>query len=425
MILKIYRIATILGGPFILFYLNRRKCNGKEDAERLHERRGISTSSRPSGTLIWLHAASVGEAISMLQLIEELLKKHSNCNLMMTTGTVSSAQLMEKNLPPRAFHQYIPFDRPSYVQRFINHWTPDIAIWTESEFWPNIILETRKKNIPLVLVNGRISEKSLIGWRRVPDMIKNLLQCFTLCLGQSDTDVSRLIKLGAVNVKNLGNLKFAAPPLSVDTKALNTLRSMIGERPVFLAVSTHSGEEELIASAHKNLKALHPELLTIIIPRHATRGEEILRTLQPKMTNSILRSSGSVITNTTDIYIADTMGELGLFYRLTEVVFMGKSLMPLGGQNPLEALSLNCSVLHGPHMANFQWISEQMMKLGCSVQVNNVEELTQAISDLLLNDTKRNEMIHIGKNFVKSQSKVINSVTSEINKILLANHANT
>ena len=425
MILKIYRIATILGVPFILFYLNWRKGNGKEDNERINERFGISTSSRPSGILIWLHAASVGEAISMLQLIDKLLKEHVNYHLMMTTGTVSSAQLMESRLPQRAFHQYIPIDRPPYVRRFIDHWKPDIALWAESEFWPNIITETRKRNIPMVLVNGRISNKSFTGWQRAPGLIKTLLQCFTLCLGQSDNDVDRLNQLGAPNSKNLGNLKFAVPPLPANTEALDALRSDIGNRPVCLAASTHAGEEKIIATTHNNLKSRYPDLLTIIIPRHSTRGPEILYAIEPITANNILRSKGDLITNATNIYIADTIGELGLFYRLTEIVFMGKSLVPLGGQNPLEALNLNCAVLHGPHMTNFQWMSEQMIKLGCSVQVNTAEELTEAISDLLSDHKKRDNMIRIGHAFVNSQSEVVNSVAEEINKVLGTTHADT
>ena len=425
MILKIYRIAIILGVPFILFYLNWRKGNGKEDNERINERFGISTSSRPSGTLIWLHAASVGEAISMLQLIDKLLKEHVNYHLMMTTGTVSSAQLMESRLPQRAFHQYIPIDRPPYVRRFIDHWKPDIALWAESEFWPNIITETRKRNIPMVLVNGRISNKSFTGWQRAPGLIKTLLHCFTLCLGQSDNDVDRLNQLGAPNSKNLGNLKFAVPPLPANTEALDSLRSDIGNRPVCLAASTHAGEEKIIATTHNNLKSRYPDLLTIIIPRHSTRGPEILYAIEPITANNILRSKGDLITNATNIYIADTIGELGLFYRLTEIVFMGKSLVPLGGQNPLEALNLNCAVLHGPHMTNFQWMSEQMIKLGCSIQVNTAEELTEAISNLLSDHKKRDNMIRIGHDFVNSQSEVVNSVAEEINKVLVTTHADT
>jgi len=426
MILAIYRIVTILGAPFILFYLNVRKFKGKEDSDRFNERLGISTTSRPSGKLIWLHAASVGETISMLQLIEKLLIQNIKSHLIITTGTVSSARLVKNRLPQRTIHQYIPVDRPSYVRRFMNHWKPDIALWTESEFWPNIITETQKHKIPLVLVNGRISTKSFIGWRRgAPSLIKTLLQCFTLCLGQSDIDVDRLKILGAINSKYLGNLKFAAAPLPANTYIFTALKSAIKHRPVFLAVSTHAGEEEIIATTHKCLKSRFPNLLTIIIPRHPKRGPEILRKVQPILANSMLRSKNGLITDTTDIYIADTIGELGVFYRLTEIVFIGKSLEAFGGQNPLEALNLNCAVIHGPHMTNFQWITEQMIKLGCSIQINNTEELAKTVSTLLLNKKKRENMIRIGQRFVNSQSEIVNSVAEEINKILVTPHADT
>jgi 3-deoxy-D-manno-octulosonic-acid transferase len=277
----------------------------------------------------------------------------------------------------------------------------------------------------MVLVNGRISIKSFTGWQRAPGLIKTLLQCFTLCLGQSDNDVDRLNQLGAPNSKNLGNLKFAVPPLPANTEALDALRSDIGNRPVCLAASTHAGEEKIIATTHNNLKSRYPDLLTIIIPRHSTRGPEILYAIEPITANNILRSKGDLITNATNIYIADTIGELGLFYRLTEIVFMGKSLVPLGGQNPLEALNLNCAVLHGPHMTNFQWMSEQMIKLGCSIQINTAEELTEAISNLLSDHKKRDNMIRIGHDFVNSQSEVVNSVAEEINKVLGTTHADT
>ena len=425
MVLKIYRLATMLGSPLIVFYLNRRKNNGKEDNTRINERYGISESLRPPGRLIWLHAASVGEAMSMLRLIDTLLNKDPNCQLMMTTGTVSSAKLMKERLPKRAFHQYIPIDKPNYIRRFIEHWRPDIALWAESEFWPNIIIEIRNRKIPMMLINGRISEKSFANWRWAPGLIKTLLQSFTLCLGQSDTDVDRLNQLGAPSSKNLGNLKFSTPPLPTDINVLKALKLKIGVRPVCLAASTHSGEEQIFAAAHNKLKSRYPNILSIIIPRHPTRGPEIIRTIQPITANCILRSKGEILNDNTDIYVADTMGELGLFYRLTEIVFMGKSLIPLGGQNPIEALQLNCAVIHGPHMTNFQWITEKMIKLGCSIQINNTEELTETIGNLLSDHKKRQSMINIGQDFVNSQSKAVNLVAAEINKLLVTPYADT
>ena len=423
MIYKIYRLVTIICTPFIIFYLHRRKKIGKEDYKRINERFGLSTISRPPGRLIWLHAASVGEAISALELINKLLTEHLDTRLMMTTGTVSSAKLIRDRLPKGAFHQFIPIDMPNYVRRFMEHWQPNMVLWTESEFWPNIIIETRKRNIPLVLINGRISAKSFARWKWAPGLIKSLLQSFTLCLGQSDTDVHRLNKLGASDSKNLGNLKFAAPPLPAGGKGLKTLKSNIGKRPIFLAASTHSGEEEILAIVHNSLKSKYPNILSIIIPRHPDRGPEILRAIQPITANCLLRSNGDIINDLTDIYVVDTMGELGLFYRLSEIAFLGKSLVPLGGQNPIEALQLNCAVIHGPYMTNFQWMSEEMTKLGCSIQINNSAELIETVSALLSNNKIRLNMISNGQNFVKSHSSAVRLVAEEINKILVTQNA--
>jgi len=423
MMLALYRAATILGAPLILFYLNQRKASGKEDFTRFNERLGLAVAPRPSGALIWAHAASVGESLSMLPLIEKLLADRPNCHLMLTTGTVTSAKLMQERLPERAFHQYIPVDRPAYVRRFLSHWQPDIALWAESEFWPNIITETRAQNIPMVLVNGRVSPKSFAGWQRARGLIHTLLNCFTLCLGQSDNDVDRLNQLGAPRSKNLGNLKFAVPALPANDQDITKLKSKIGKRPVWLAASTHPGEEEIIARVHQKLKSDHPDLLTVIVPRHPGRGEDIMRALPSLGLQGALRSKDTPIENTTDIYVANTMGELGLFFRLTEIVFMGKSLVPHGGQNPLEALRLDCAVLHGPHMMNFQWMSEQMIKLGCSVQVGDEAELAEALTQLLSDTSRRNEMIEQGRAFVESQSQVIDLVAQEIEMIMDAPHA--
>jgi 3-deoxy-D-manno-octulosonic-acid transferase len=424
MMLSLYRAATILGGPLILMYLKQRKANGKEDLTRFSERLGLAGAERPAGVLIWLHAASVGESLSMLSLIQKLLKDNQNCHLMVTTGTITSARLMNERLPLRAFHQYIPVDRPSYVRRFLKHWRPDIALWAESEFWPNIITQTRACNIPMVLVNGRISPKSFAVWKRIPGLIRTLLQCFTFCLGQSDNDVERLEKLGCSKAENLGNLKFSAPALPVEEHDLNVLKITIGDRPLWLAVSTHSGEEEIIAGVHKKLKHKHPALLTIIIPRHPKRGEDIWHSLEADGSKCVLRSKGDPVTSHTDIYIANTLGELGLFFRLAEIVFMGKSLVPLGGQNPLEALCLDCAVLHGPHMMNFQWITEQMIECGCSLQINDEVDLAKNVSLLLSDPSTRRNMIRQGRAFVVSQSQVVDLVAKKIKPILdMANAA--
>ncbi len=418
MMLYLYRLTTILSAPLIHFFLNQRKARGKEDPARVDERFGKTDRPRPSGPLYWLHAASVGESLSLLPLIDVLLADRPNCHLLMTTGTVTSAKLMQERLPDRAFHQFIPVDRPSYVKRFLDHWRPDISLWAESDFWPNMIIETQLRGIPMILVNGRISPNSFAGWQRARKVIKTLLQGFTLCLGQSDEDVDRLNQLGSRNTNNLGNLKFAVPALPADDQELATLNSTIGDRPCWLAASTHPGEEEIIAEVHKQLKASHSGLLTVIVPRHPARGEDIAKALQRMDINLAIRSKNNPLTTETGIYIADTMGELGLFFRLTDIAFMGKSLVPLGGQNPLEALRLECAVIHGLHMANFQWMSEQMHESGCSIQVSNAAELGNAVSDLLTDISKRDQIIRQGSAFIDSQSQVTERVAHEIETIL-------
>ena len=421
MMLTLYRTLTTFGGPVIQYYLKRRMAAGKEDPYRFAERQGKSTRRRPNGSLIWLHAASVGESLSMLPIIDTLLEANSQLHVLMTTGTVSSAALMADRLPERAIHQYVPVDRAAYVRQFLSHWSPDLALWAESEFWPNLVMETQRRNVPMILVNGRISPKSFDGWQWFPGVIGQLLRGFTLCLGQTDDDADRLRQLGALNHKCLGNLKFAVPPLPADTEELIRLEQQISGRPRWLAASTHPGEEEMGGQVHAKIAAGHPGLLTIIVPRHANRGGDIAARLRSEGFVSAQRSRQETITPDTQIYVADTMGELGLFYRLSDIVFMGKSLVPLGGQNPLEALQIGCAVVHGPHMANFKKITEEMAKTGSALSVRSSDELASAVETLLRDDVKRGSLIENGREYMTSHSQVVERVSHEILLVLNTN----
>lgn len=419
MILSLYRTVTNVGGPFIQLYLKRRMVKGKEDYVRFAERKGKSEAPRPVGPLIWLHAASVGESLSMLPLIKALLSTDDRLHVLVTTGTVSSATLMAERLPERSFHQYVPVDRANYVRRFLDHWRPEMALWAESEFWPNLILETQKRNIPMVLVNGRISPKSFAGWQYARSIISQLLQDFELCLGQTEEDAERLKQLGAKNYKCVGNLKFAVPPLPVDTEELIRLDQTMSQRPRWLAVSTHAGEEGIVAQVHLKLKEKHKSVLSILVPRHPNRGHNITSMLKvEKGLNVAQRSLGDAVTPETDIYLVDTLGELGLFFRLTEIAFVGKSLVPFGGQNPLEALRLKCAVVHGPYMANFQKIVDDMSAASCAIFVKNSKSLAQKIDLLISDDTLRASMIANGTAYVTSQSQVVDKVKAEILSVL-------
>jgi 3-deoxy-D-manno-octulosonic-acid transferase len=418
MMLPLYRLLTSLGAPAIHLYLRRRLLNGKEDSARFDERLGKASRPRPDGVLIWLHAASVGESISMLPLIERLLADHSGLSLLMTTGTVTSAKLMAERLPPRAFHQYVPVDRLAYVRRFLDHWRPDLALWAESEFWPNLVSESHAQGVPMVLVNGRISPRSFEGWQKARGLIGNLLANFALCLGQTEEDAARLRKLGAPGAEHLGNIKFAAPPLPVDTAAYEELSTSFDGRPRWLAASTHAGEEEIAVRVHKMLKASHPGLITMIVPRHPERGPEIADMVAREGLVLASRSRGEPITARTEIYLADTMGELGLFYRLADVAFMGKSLVPLGGQNPLEALRLGTVVVHGPHMANFERIAREMAARGCAIQVANETELATTVAALLDDPVERRAMATKGAAYVDEQAGVVDQVAGRIARLL-------
>lgn len=417
--LPLYRIATALGAPLIHFYLKKRLARGKEDAARFDERLGHASHVRPAGPLVWLHAASVGESLSMLPLIERLLADHAGLSLLMTTGTVTSAKLMAERLPPRAFHQYVPVDRIGYVRRFLDHWHPDLALWAESEFWPNLVSETHGRGIPMVLVNGRISPRSFAGWQRARGLIAELLSDFALCLGQTEEDAARLRHLGAPGADCLGNIKFAVPALPVDSDEFETLSRAIGARPRWLAASTHDGEEDAIARVHAQLERTHPGLLTIVVPRHPDRGAGIAAMLRGQGFSVARRALGETVVGDTDIYVADTMGELGLFYRLCDIAFLGKSLVPLGGQNPLEALRLGTVVLHGPHMTNFDKITRDMAAHGCAIEVADETALASALADLLADPAKRHAMAEAGLAYVDAEAGVVDRVAERIGRLLV------
>jgi len=381
--LALYRLLTEIGAPLIHLYLARRRARGKEDNERFAERLGQPSQPRPEGSLIWLHAASVGESLSLIPLIEGVQRNWPDHRLLMTTGTVTSARLMAERLPNGVVHQYVPVDRIAYVRRFLDHWRPDLVLWAESEFWPHLVGEPGRRGIPLVLVNGRMSPRSYGRWQRYSGVIRRLLDGFSLCLAQTETDAERLRTLGASDARCAGNLKFASRPLPADEDALAQLQGAIGSRPVWLAASTHAGEEEIAGSVHATLAPDHPGLLTIIVPRHPDRGAETAAVLAADGLTVARRAAGQPIGPETDIYIADTMGELGLFYRLSPIAFIGKSLTADGGQNPIEAAQLGAAVVTGQKVSNFEEITRRMVSAGGAETVGDADALADAIGRLL------------------------------------------
>jgi 3-deoxy-D-manno-octulosonic-acid transferase len=380
--------------------LAQRARRGKEERTRIGERRGEATRARPQGKLAWLHGASVGETLSMLPLIERLTQR--GLTVLVTSGTVTSARLLEWRLPPGAIYQFVPVDVPAYVRRFFDHWRPDLALIAESELWPNLIVEADERGIPMVQVNGRMSERSFRRWQRMPALIGALLGRFDLCLAQSRPDADRLSRLGAPRVGVAGNLKFDVPPPPADPLRLSALTGLVGDRPVWVAASTHPGEEEQIIAVHLALVSRFPTLLTIIAPRHPHRGEEIARMAEEARLHVGLRSRGLEPDGATDIYVADTIGELGLFYRLASVVFMGGSLVPHGGQNPIEPGKLGAAIVHGPHVHNFVDVFAALDKNGGAIAVSDDEHLARTLSSLLLDGHRMRAMARAAADTVES-----------------------
>lgn len=378
---RIWRIAATLAVPALRWNLRRRLRQGKEEAARLPEREGHG-AARPEGRLLWLHAASVGETLAILPLLDALAARDPALRLLVTTGTVTSARLLPQRLSEevgaRVIHRYVPLDVPAWVARFLDGWRPDAACLVESELWPNLLGACAARGIPTALLNARISARSFRRWRNfAPGLIRRLLGRFALIVPRSTEDAARLSALGAPRLAPPGDLKLAAEPLPADPAGLAELRAAIGPRPVLLAASTHPGEEGPILAAARELAPRFPELLTILVPRHPERGSEIAA-----MADAPRRGLGAP-PGPGPTYIADTMGELGLFYRLASVAFIGGSLVRHGGQNPLEAARLGCPVILGPHMENFSDATAALLAAGGARQLPDAAALAGVVADML------------------------------------------
>jgi 3-deoxy-D-manno-octulosonic-acid transferase len=381
--------ATLLA-PMVRLQLRRRVARGREIAERLPERFGIDPTPRPAGPLLWLHAASVGETMSVLPILDVLRRR---VKVLLTTGTVTSQALLDQRIPEQGLsgdvlHRFAPLDVPSWVDRFLSHWQPDAACFVESELWPNQLAACQARGIQLMLLNARMSDRSFARWQRVPRFARHILSGFTLVQARGDLDAGRLRALGARHVDSPGDLKFAAPPLPVDQAELDRLNRILAGRPAWLAASTHPGEETVIAATHRAVAETHPGLLTIIAPRHPDRGPALAMEL-----NAPHRSAGQDPPSGPGLWIADTLGELGLWYRLAPIAFVGRSLIPPGGgQNPLEPARLGCAIAVGPYTGNFIDHVTLLSDAGGLVQVDDPAGLTRFVRAMLDNPNQRRRM---------------------------------
>ncbi|MCR4269022.1 lipid IV(A) 3-deoxy-D-manno-octulosonic acid transferase [Nitratireductor sp. ZSWI3] len=401
-ILTTYRWAGAAAFPLVGGYIVWRAGKGKEDRARRHERYGRAGHPRPDGPLIWMHAASVGETVAVISLIEHLIAY--GINIVLTTGTVTSAKVAEERLGDRVIHQYVPLDLKPAVSRFLDHWKPDLAIMAESEIWPMTILELGARRVPQVLVNGRLSDRSFANWQKRPFLAEALFENLAHVIAQSEVDGERFRTLGARPVTVSGNLKVdtGAPP--VDKDALALLQRAIGKRETWAAVSTHKGEETIAAEVHGKLKARHPSLLTIIVPRHPERAADLEQEFTAQGLKIARRSRNDPVTADTDILLGDTIGEMGLYLRLTEVAFVGRSLVQEGGQNPIEPARLGTAVLAGCNVQNFRDAYRRLIDRGGARLVRDGEMLAGGVNFLLNNDAARHAMIKAGLTAVDDMS---------------------
>lgn len=420
-LLQAYQALAGVSAPLLQGLLRRRAGRGKEDPARLAERQGIAGRGRPDGALLWVHAASVGEAQSALILIAHLLQASPQAHILVTSGTVTSAALMQGRLPPRAFHQFYPLDHPAWVARFLDHWRPDLILWMESEIWPNMLSAIRDRRIPAALVNARLSSASFGKWMMVRPLARAVLSCFSLILCQTQKDAERFTLLGAAPVLVTGNLKYSARPLPADKTELQRLQMQLGTRPVWVYASSHAGEEALACRVHQQLKAALPDLLTILVPRHPHRRGDIMTICQSFQLSCLLRSTEKAPPeDDTDIYIVDTMGELGLFYRLSAAACIGRSFSDDGGggHNPIEAAQLHCAVLYGPHVQFQQEIYDEMREAGAAQNLRNEAELGSTLYLLFTNPQELKDLQDRAHDFAKSRESVIHDVMAALDPLL-------
>ena len=399
-LLRAYQLLSTLATPLAPTLLARRLKRGKEDPARLDERYGASRIDRPRGPLVWVHGASVGELLAVGPLVERIRSK--DFAVLCTSGTVSSAQVAVQRFPKTVIHQFVPIDAPRFVERFFDHWKPDLALFVESDLWPNLIITAKERNIPLILVNGRVSERSFNRWRIVPSTIGALLRRFDLCLAQSAGHAARYRDLGAPRITTTGNLKLDVPEPPADAAALAALRAAVGDRPIIAAASTHAGEESALIEAHRRLRNTFPRLLTIIVPRHPDRGPGIVEIANAAGLSTTLRSRDAQPDRDDDIYVVDTMGELGLVYRVAPIVFVGGSLASHGGQNPIEPIKLGAAILHGPHVWNFGEIYAALDAAHGADLVADVGKLAVRLGALLKDTGQRDALVAAARETVKT-----------------------
>jgi 3-deoxy-D-manno-octulosonic-acid transferase len=409
--LTLYGVVTGLLEPLAPKILRARARDGREDPARLGERLGRTRTPRPAGPLVWLHGVSVGEAVSLLPLAAALSAVRPRLNILVTSGTVTSARVLAERLPPGVIHQFAPVDGPAAVRRFLDHWRPDVGVFVESELWPNLILGARGRGVRLALVSARITEASARGWARLPASARTLLAAFDAVLPQDAATGARLAALGAAVGPRL-NLKHVGDPLPCDDAELARLREAAGGRKVVLAASTHPGEEAIIA---RTVREAAPGALLVVAPRHPERGEAVASELAAP------RRSAHALPDAGPVYVADTLGELGLFFRLADVTVMGGSFVPgIGGHNPLEPARLGCAIVTGPDVFNAADLYAEMTAEGAAIQVADATGLAAVVRGLLDDPAAARRMGEAARTYAARQGRALETALAALEPLLPA-----
>jgi len=409
-----YRIAVnfiFLISPIIIIY---RIFKNKEDPKRFLEKIGKFNKKNKNNNLIWFHGSSVGEILSIIPLIEKLEKRKNIKKILITTNTLSSAKIIKKLKLKKTFHQFFPLDTEFLVEKFLNHWKPKAVFFIESEIWPNMILKIKEKNIPLILLNARITKKSFKNWRGFRYFSKKIFNKFDLCLGQNSKTCSYLKILGAKNIKKIGNLKFSQSISELKNESNFKIKKKFKKKKIiFAAISTHEGEELFCGKVHSNLKKKYKNIISIIVPRHIHRTDKIKQELNSNKLKVHLHASNKPINRDTDIYLVDTFGETKSFLKLSKTAFMGKSIYTEGGQNPLEAARLGNRIIHGPHIENFVEVYDFLKKQGISTKINSSKDLEKLVVKF---EQKKNYSQQIIKKLSYTGNQILLNNEKEINK---------
>ena len=414
-IYRLYNIILWLLTPALLALVQLRRGKGKEHDSRYRERFGITSIKRPTGKVIWLHGASIGETLSVLPLIALIKEKNSNINILITSGTVTSAKLINERLGDSVIHQFIPLDHPLFRRRFLQHWQPQAIYWVESDLWVGILHDIKKMRIPAFLINARMSERSYKSWRQFPAIIRDVLSAFQLIFTSNNTYKQRFTDLSNHDVQTISDLKYDSAINNYPVDTVNALKKSIQGRPFWMAASTHDPEEETILQVHKKILETIPNACLLLAPRHPNRRDVIVKYINKHNLTFTVRSKGEHPTQ--EVYLADTMGEMDLFYANSQIVFIGGSLINHGGQNPFEAARHGCVILHGQHMHNFPTMCRDLAD--ALLMVNNENDLYTMVHKLLTDNDLLAQQKNISINNCQSLSGASNIIYQQTKKLWL------